>query len=114
MNVAIAVCKCSEKKKLYGIRFEKDNIYWRYTWAFPINENTAKREKFDKTKITGSIVRGEEYPGCPFCGTQGFFLCSCGKLNCLKGQAMVVRCNWCGQSGILSGGIVSIDTTSNM
>ena len=39
----IAICKCKESKKLYGVRFEKDGDVWKYTWAFPIKEDVARR-----------------------------------------------------------------------
>ena len=73
MTAVIALSKCSRTKKLYGIRFEKSGRDWKYTWAFPIQEKVALNEDYDKTKITGALVQGEEYPGCPHCGAKGFF-----------------------------------------
>ena len=114
MTAVIALSKCSRTKKLYGIRFEKSGRDWKYTWAFPIQEKVALNEDYDKTKITGALIQGEEYPGCPHCGAKGFFYCSCGKLNCWSGESHIVTCKWCGTTGELSDGIDSINITSNI
>ena len=113
MTAVIALSKCKTNKKMYGIRFEKQGRNWTYTWAFPIHEKTAIREDYDKTRIVGNLVEGEEYPGCPFCGTKSFFYCQCGKLNCWNGKSHVATCNWCGDSGVLSDGIESINISGN-
>jgi hypothetical protein len=114
MTAVIAVCKCCQSKKLYGIRFEKEVRDWKYTWAFPLSEKAALKEGFDKTRITGALIEGEEYPGCPYCGSKGFFLCGCGHLNCWNGQGHTATCQWCGASGELTGGIDSINISGNM
>lgn len=113
MTAAVALCKCTHTKNAYGIRFEKTGTNWTYTWAFPIREKTAVHEHYDKTKITGALIEGEEYPGCPHCGARGFFLCSCGKLNCWDGESQIVTCSWCETTNRLGGCIDSIDTTGN-
>lgn len=114
MTAVIAICKCSSNNKTYGIRFEKDGRDWKYTWAFPINEKSALREDYDKTNITGNLVEGEEYPGCPYCGTKGFFYCGCGKLNCWDTKTRIATCNWCGSRGELTDGIDSINISGNI
>ena len=63
----IALCKCQEGRKIYGVRFEKIAENWKYTWAFPIKESSAKREGYDNTKIIGNIYPDTKYPGCPYC-----------------------------------------------
>lgn len=102
----IALCKCKEGKKTYGVRFEKISSGWKYTWAFPVKEASAKREGYDETKIVGNIAPTSDYPGCPFCGTKHFVICVCGKLNCNNGTGASSHftCNWCGVSGVLDGG----------
>ena len=114
MNAVVALCKCSQTKESFGIRFERDGKEWTYTWAFPIQERTALKEDYDKTQITGSILEGPEYPGCPHCGTKGFFYCSCGKLNCWDGRSRTATCSWCGQTGELTDGIDSLNITGNI
>lgn len=115
MRVVIALCKCNSSKSLYGIRFEQiDFNSWEYTWAFPIKESAAKQEGFDKTTIKGTLIEGDEYPGCPFCNAIGFFLCSCGHLNCWNSKKKRVTCSWCGETGELSNGIDKIDVINNL
>lgn len=104
MEARIALCKCKEGGKTYGVRFEKmSDDCWKYTWAFPVKEASAKRENYDKTKIVGNIVPDSGYPGCPFCKTQEFVVCNCGKLSCHNGVVSKFTCNWCGLTGTLGG-----------
>ena len=95
-NVILA--KCRTERELYGMQVEERNGDWIRTWAFPIKEELATKEGFDKVQIHGSFQSTEDYPGCPYCGTEGFFVCStCGKLNCWNGETTTV-CKWCGKS----------------
>lgn len=57
MEARIALCKCKEGKNIYGVRFEKTENGWKYTWAFPVKEAAAKREHYDETKIVGQIFQ---------------------------------------------------------
>lgn len=115
MIAVIALSKCSRTKNMYGIRFERAGRDWKYTWAFPIQEKTALNEDYDKTRITGAMIQGEEYPGCPCCGSTGFFQCGCcGRLTCWNGKSRTATCSWCGNTGVLSGSINCIDITGNM
>ena len=106
MEARIALCKCKEGKRAYGVRFEKFGNGWKYTWAFPVREESAKREGYDETKILGDISPDAAYPGCPFCRAKSFVICSCGKLNCNNVNTPNARftCEWCGASGVLSSG----------
>ena len=101
-EATIALCKCKETHKIYGVRFEKTSTSsWKYTWAYPIKEAVAKREGYDGTVIIGDIEPDDEYPGCPYCGAKFFVVCSCGKLNCNVGNVKRFICEWCGLSGAL-------------
>ena len=97
----IAMCKCSEVSgKTYGVRFQRSNKGWKYTWAFEMDTGTAKREGYDNTEITGTINPDKEYPGCPFCGSRHFIICcSCHHLNCQIGKRELFTCAWCGNIG---------------
>lgn len=97
----IALCKCKEGQRIYGVRFERMGDNWKYTWAFPVKEASAKRENYDKTKIVGKIVPDCDYPGCPFCKTKDFVVCHCGKLSCHNEGVTKFTCNWCGLTGTL-------------
>lgn len=51
MEAHIALCKCKEGRRAYGVRFERTEEGWKYTWAFPIKEAVVKREGYDETGI---------------------------------------------------------------
>lgn len=99
----IAMCKCKEAKgRIYGVRFQRSGSGWKYTWAFKMNESSAKREGYNDTQIMGSIEPEEEYPGCPYCKTKYFVVCgSCQHLNCNTSVDNVFTCEWCGHTGVL-------------
>lgn len=101
IEARVALCKCNESKKIYGVRFQECDSKWEYTWAFSIKEENAKREGYDATQIVGEIEPTEDYPGCPFCGAKYFVICSCGKLNCNNG-IMPFICGWCGVQSTLT------------
>lgn len=113
MHAVVALCRCSNTKKLYGIRLEQQGDEWACTWAFPIQEKTARNEKYGETKITGTIITSDEYPGCPYCGASGFFRCVCGKLNCWDGVNYTVDCMWCNDTCTLGGKLQNLDITSD-
>jgi hypothetical protein len=96
LNVVIVLGRCSRSARLYGIRFEeKGRGSWVADWAFPIKEQTAHRERFDRGDITGSFMFAVGYPGCPGCGAPSVFRCSCGKVACWDGKGQAVTCPWC-------------------
>ena len=75
IEATVALCKCGKTHKVYGVRFEKaGKKHWKYTWAFPIKESTAKHEGYDKTSIVGVIEPTNDYPGCPYCKAQSFVM----------------------------------------
>jgi len=97
MEASVILSKCSIHNRTFGIRIEKRNNDWGRTWAFKIDEEKAKREGFDQTKITGSLDASPDYPGCPYCGERyGFVLCNCGKMSCWTPGKEAGTCHWCG------------------
>jgi len=100
VEASVILAKCSEQNRAFAIRVEKRNNDWVSTWAFPIDEAKAKREGFDRTKITGSLRAVDRYPGCPYCGNYYLTQCGrCGKVSCDKENSKIFHCNWCGNSG---------------
>lgn len=94
----VILVKCTQSKKLFGMRVQQQGSDWIRTWAFPIQENVASKEGFGNVKIQGSLNVTDEYPGCPYCETKGFFSCGvCNKLNCYHGEELT-KCEWCGNS----------------
>lgn len=103
IEAQVALAKCREGKKIYGVRFEKTSLGWKYNWAFKLSDNRVKQENYANTQIKGNIYIDPEYPGCPYCGVKGFFICmSCGKLNCNNIKEKIVTCEWCGAKGELT------------
>lgn len=99
----IALCKCKESKKIYGVRLEKAQGGWNCTWAFPVSMDSARREGYDSTILKGNIGMVPEYNGCPYCGTKLFVVCaSCQKLNCQIITGSTFTCEWCGFTGSLT------------
>ena len=102
-EAAVIVAKCPTNHKLYGIRVEHTgNREWTFTWSFPIKEQTAQKEGYDKTKVIGSLLIGEEYPGCPYCKQKVITICECGHASCTHLCNNVFTCEWCNSKGELS------------
>jgi hypothetical protein len=106
VNAKVVLCKCSRTKGVFGIRLEERDGDWLRTWAFKIDERKAKREGFEANTVTGSMNADAGYPGCPYCGGQGFIQCGCGKTSCDGGvfkydSNTKFTCPWCGNSGEL-------------
>ncbi|MDR1944141.1 MAG: hypothetical protein LBQ19_04890 [Synergistaceae bacterium] len=98
LEASVITIKCGKTGKLFGIRVEKVDGDWVRTWAFPLKDDVAKREGYDKNVIRGSLRPTEEYPGCPYCGAQGLLLCqNCSKLSCHMGEKQA-QCPWCDMS----------------
>jgi hypothetical protein len=101
MEANVILAKCDNTGNLFGVRVEKRNGDWFRTWAFKIDEKSAKSEGYDKVRLTGSFFADPEFPGCPHCGTDGFYICGkCGKMNCWS-EGNNVTCKWCGSRGVL-------------
>jgi hypothetical protein len=102
-RVIIVTGRCSHMKQGFGIRFEETGEgQWMATWSFALSDRTAKREGYDKQEIRGEFSFAKEFPGCPHCGSQGFFICGCEKVGC-KGPSDHVTCPWCGRVGTVQG-----------
>lgn len=106
IEATIVLARCKKTGKLYGNRVEKKSDgKWHFTWSFKINEENAKKERFESTIINGEVVLDSEYKGCPHCGTRGWFTCgNCGRLTCNDTNTGVVSCKWCGNTGELEQG----------
>lgn len=85
MNAAVILQKCSRTGKTFGIRVQQmDDGEWYRTWAFPMDEARAGREGYSGTKLNSMLPETPEYPGCPYCGSKGFFY----DYNCEKSAAI--------------------------
>lgn len=106
-NVVIVIAKCCNTHKTFGIRMEEsEGGIWKGTWAFPIKESIAHKEKYDKNFINGMIQFDPAYPGCPYCEARNIFLCGiCNKVACFNGKTEVVTCPTCNNRGRIGGQI---------
>lgn len=93
---------CPDSGQCYGITVDKAarNAY-RFIWAFRIDRERAKREKYDTHTVKGSVDTDAEYPGCPYCGSKQVLFCHCGAIICWKGQSRMT-CPQCGRSGTIT------------
>lgn len=99
MEATVIIAKCKVSKEGFGIRAQKKGSTWLFTWAFKLSEKAAFNEGYDKTKVSGSIQLGSEYPGCPHCGAQGFYQCGgCKKIVCYEGHEEQATCPHCGNT----------------
>lgn len=95
----VVMARCKRSKMPFGIRVEKKQDIWYCTWTFKLEERTAKNEGYDTVSISGQMALEEEYPGCPHCGSMGWFKCgACGRITC-QGDETIVTCSWCGNQG---------------
>lgn len=90
---------CEETKQPFGITVDRiSQRQYKFVWAFKIDKEKAHREGYDARNVTSNVVLDENYPGCPYCGSKEFYICSCGKIVCYHGQR-IVTCPSCGQRG---------------
>lgn len=98
-NVVIVPAKCQHTGKMYGIRSERRDDGWHMNWAFELSEEEVERENFEEESISGQVVIDPEYPGCPYCGGNGFVRCGkCGKLSCWGEEGALFSCQHCGHT----------------
>lgn len=99
-NEIIVPAVCQKTGKPFGITalIEKDAITFK--WAFKMSDSTAKREGFDKNKVSGNIYDGPEFPGCPHCGNDTWYICGgCKRFVCVHHTADWGKCPVCGKEG---------------
>jgi hypothetical protein len=102
-EATVIMARCQKKRLPFGVRAEKITRQWHFTWAFPIDERSAKREGYDLTIVKGSIQIDSSYPGCPHCGGKGFVQCgACQKIGCFDGETSIYVCPFCGNSSEIS------------
>lgn len=110
-SIVIVTARCSKSKQCFGIRLERQAANeWAATWSFAMKEGVAKKEGYDKSRVSGAFALAPGYPGCPHCQGHGFFLCGgCGKVGCWNRESRSVICPWCSQTGELSGEIGNLE-----
>ena len=99
-DAQVVLAKCNQTHQPYGITVERQlDGDWHCVWAFKLSAKSASAEGYDDTPMSGRFTLDSEYPGCPYCGAQTWYICGCGKLNCWQGASSPVVCAWCGGRG---------------
>lgn len=92
---------CEETRKPFAITVDPNGRKLKFVWAFRIDRAKAHRERFDTSRVQGDITYDENFPGCPYCHSKQFWICSCGTVVCWHGQEKVT-CPNCGYTGGLT------------
>jgi len=115
-TAVVIVGKCALGRGLFGMRTEKtESSSWLITWSFPIDEVSAGRENYGDTEVTGAIAFATGIRCCPRCQADSFTRCgSCGKVTCWRSEVTTSTCQWCGDSGVVSGSITSLSVSRDV
>ncbi len=93
---------CEETKLPFGITVDIVGPQrYSFVWSFKIDREKAHREGYDEHTVRGAVELDKDYPGCPYCGSKRFYVCTCGKIVCYHGQRFAT-CPECGTSGELT------------
>ena len=96
--VIMAVCQRTGQP--YGITAERVGRDFHFKWAFKLSASSAKREGFDKNRVSGNIFDDAEFPGCPHCGADTWYQCGgCRKFVCHRSGDRSGKCPSCGNQG---------------
>ncbi len=114
LNAKVIIGKCINTKNLFGIRSQQiNNNQWECNWAFPIDENYVKNEKYDNQIIEGELILSTEYPGCPYCNNSSFIKCGiCENITCYDNSNTITECASCGNKVKPKGNIKQFKSTS--
>lgn len=111
MRAEVLTARCRQDANLFGLRVEERPDAWYVTWSFPIDETSARREKYEETVINGTIQIDPGFPVCARCAADTFVQCGvCGRLSCWMRGDPAWFCKWspCTGSGAPRGEIRSL------
>jgi hypothetical protein len=99
-EATVIMATCQTYRKVFGIRAEKIQRNWHFTWAFSVDVKSAHREGYDTATVKGNIIIDDDYPGCPHCLNKNFVQCgSCNKISCWDNESRIFKCPVCGNVG---------------
>ena len=109
-SVEIVLGRCKKGRGTFGMRIEQQlDFTWLLTWSFPIAHKRAQREGYGSRMIPSPRLL-PEIPACPHCRSASFIQCGrCRKLTCWTPGEACFSCQWCSNSGPVSGQIESLD-----
>jgi hypothetical protein len=77
-HAEIVLSRCYLDRRLFGVRFVRQSSEaWHAVWAFEIDAESAKRERYDDTTLRGTFSFSAEYPGCPHCRAASLVTWAC-------------------------------------
>lgn len=92
-DLMVVMGMCSRTGRPYGVTVEKHGSYCDLQWAFKISASSAKREGYDRNSFHGAVNTDSNFPGCPHCGSQGWYICGhCKTMICNDQEEGKVTC----------------------
>lgn len=101
-NAAFAIkAMCEKTKQAFGVSVDQKDGSNVFMWAFKISSRQAKYVRLGKIHVQGSVTYDANFNGCPYCGSQQFYICNrCKTVVCYHGEEFVT-CPNCGYSSSL-------------
>jgi hypothetical protein len=103
---ALVPARCTTTKLPFIVRFHQTGpAAFIATSAFPVKEEHLRNPAFSGSQLRiKGYATGENYTGCPYCGSRGFWIDhSCGgRICCHDGHTVRAVCPWCGSMGNLT------------
>lgn len=101
-NEAFAIkAICEKTRQTFGITVDQKDGSNVFTWAFKISPSQVKHERLGKMHVQGTVTYDANFNGCPYCGSQQFYICHrCKTVVCYHGEEYVT-CPNCGYSSSL-------------
>lgn len=98
----VVMATCQKTGKHFGITAVRKGRDYHFVWAFKLSASAARKEGFDRNKVSGNIINDSEFPGCPYCGAESWFQCgTCKRFVCSENKATYGKCPECGGEGSL-------------
>lgn len=115
LEITFVAAKCSKTKQGFGIRLEKRfSSKWTATWAFKRGEKGLSEFSDSAAEITGGVLLGQPYPGCPHCRGMSFVCCgSCQKVSCWDQVSKQYVCPHCLVSAEIEGEIEKLKSVAD-
>ncbi len=101
--------RCSTTQKTLIATFGQHNGRWQLQHAAVAASQTGQDQRPAALTIKGGLDVGQAYAGCPTCGVGSFVKCGvCARLSCWNSSRRTFRCGWCGNEGVVEGGIYDV------
>ena len=100
---------CSTHRQPTVLRFSWDGGTWIAVGASKQRPGSVIPPGDGDGAVQGAFGTTSAYPGCPYCGSDGFVRCGqCRELSCHDDSWEIFNCPRCGNSGRITGLIDSV------